>query len=629
MFPPFPEEKAAIILEKVISALKNGQISLVQAARPSEERKNQGVMLGALVCKDKEGKEVALITNSGIARKLKTENGKRKVENGKRKTESGKRNVGEDFSSEDGDLTLEEIDLLLEGEDFSSEERDLLSERENFSPEERDSQLSSFNFHLSASNFQLSTFNFHLVPPIVSAEEINEALSQNDGEIHAITEKLKREKGKRKAGSVLSHHERNDEDSKEGHDECGSSSESLEELKERREKLCRESLEKVHALYRFHCIDGKVRTLKEICGTYNHGKLPPTGTGDCCAPKLLDYAFSHELFPISLAETEYTETSGNDCSTAEGVPLAVWSDSGSQTSTTTNVLAESVTAKPDRPNEQGRAKQCPVPNFPCSLLTAHSSLLTPTCSLLTPNSSLLTPPCDERCGILLPAMLGLRILYRDEAICVVNKQSGLLSVPGRGEDKQDCVESRFRRLFGDAVEILQPAVHRLDMETSGIMILAFTKEAHRELNRQFEAKEVQKEYVALLDGILPKMGIPPHGQMELFFRLDVDNRPHQIWDAEKGKSAITEWEILGVERYHAPDGTTRNASRVLFKPHTGRTHQLRLASSDSHGFGCPIIGDTLYGHCEEGERLMLHAQKIEFTHPTTGRTMTIECPPEF
>ena len=96
-------------------------------------------------------------------------------------------------------------------------------------------------------------------------------------------------------------------------------------------------------------------------------------------------------------------------------------------------------------------------------------------SLLTPHSYLLTPPCDERCGILLPAMIGLRILYRDEAICVVNKQSGLLSVPGRGEDKQDCVESRFRRLFGDAVEILQPAVHRLDMETSGIMILAFTK----------------------------------------------------------------------------------------------------------------------------------------------------------
>jgi tRNA pseudouridine32 synthase/23S rRNA pseudouridine746 synthase len=264
------------------------------------------------------------------------------------------------------------------------------------------------------------------------------------------------------------------------------------------------------------------------------------------------------------------------------------------------------------PEEQGRAKQCPEKNFPLS--TFHFPL---------------TPPCDERCGILLPAMLGLRILYRDDAICVVNKQSGLLSVPGRGEDKQDCIESRFRRLFGDKVEIKQPAVHRLDMETSGIMILVFTKEAHRELNRQFEAKEVQKEYVALLDGVLPKMGIAPHGTMELFFRLDVDNRPHQIWDAENGKSAVTEWQILGVERYHAPDGTTRNVTRVLFMPHTGRTHQLRLASSDSHGFGCPIIGDTLYGHCDEGERLMLHAKKISFTHPLTGERMIFECEPEF
>ncbi|MDY6396524.1 MAG: pseudouridine synthase [Treponema sp.] len=505
MFPPFPQEKAAKILEELILSLQNGEIELVQIARPSEERKNQGVMLGALVCKDKNGNEVKLVTNSGNAKKLKVESGKRKTEN--------------DFFGE----------VVFAG-------------------------------------------------AIVSAEEIEDALSENDKEIHELTEQINNE-------------------------QLAISSEQLKELRKQREKLCSLSLEKVHDLYKFHCIDGKIRSLKEICEMYNGGKLPPTGTGDCCAPKLLDYAFSHELMPISLAETEYTARRGNDCSTAEGVPLAVWSDSGS---------AESVTAKPDRPEEQGRAKQCPEKNFPLS--TFHFPL---------------TPPCDERCGILLPAMLGLRILWRDEAICVVNKQSGLLSVPGRGEDKQDCIESRFRQLFGDKVEIKQPAVHRLDMETSGIMILAFTKEAHRELNRQFEAKEVQKEYVALLDGVLPKMGIAPHGTMELFFRLDVDNRPHQIWDAENGKLAVTEWQILGVERYHAPDGTTRNVTRVLFMPHTGRTHQLRLASSDSHGFGCPIIGDTLYGHCDEGERLMLHAKKISFTHPLTGKRMIFECKPEF
>jgi tRNA pseudouridine32 synthase/23S rRNA pseudouridine746 synthase len=120
-----------------------------------------------------------------------------------------------------------------------------------------------------------------------------------------------------------------------------------------------------------------------------------------------------------------------------------------------------------------------------------------------------------------------------------------------------------------------------------------------------------------------------HGFMELYFRLDIENRPHQIWDEENGKKAVTEWEILGVERYKAPDGSTRNATRVLFKPHTGRTHQLRLASADPHGFGVPIIGDTLYGKCEEGERLMLHAQKITFPHPTTGEMMTIECKSPF
>ena len=385
---------------------------------------------------------------------------------------------------------------------------------------------------------------------IVSAEEIENALAENDKEIHEITKEIQKLKENPTEGNTA---------------HCSLLTAHLKQL-------CSASLSKVHALYKFHCIDGNVRTLKEICAMYNGGKLPPTGTGDCCAPKLLDYAFAHDLMPISLAETEYTA----------------------------------------RPEEQGRAKRCPDPNF--SLSTFHFPL---------------TPPCDERCGILLPAMLGLRILWRDEAICVVNKQSGLLSVPGRGEDKQDCIESRFRRLFGDKVEIKQPAVHRLDMETSGIMILAFTKEAHRELNRQFEAKEVQKEYVALLDGVLPKMGIAPHGTMELFFRLDVDNRPHQIWDAENGKLAVTEWQILGVERYHAPDGTTRNVTRVLFMPHTGRTHQLRLASSDSHGFGCPIIGDTLYGHCDEGERLMLHAKKISFTHPLTGERMIFECEPEF
>ena len=103
------------------------------------------------------------------------------------------------------------------------------------------------------------------------------------------------------------------------------------------------------------------------------------------------------------------------------------------------------------------------------------------------------PPCDERCGILLPKMLGLEVLYADEEIVVVNKESGLLSVPGRGEDKQDCVVNRVKKLYPDLCRISQPSVHRLDMETSGVMVLAFTEEAHRNLSRQFEERLTKKE----------------------------------------------------------------------------------------------------------------------------------------
>ncbi len=242
------------------------------------------------------------------------------------------------------------------------------------------------------------------------------------------------------------------------------------------------------------------------------------------------------------------------------------------------------------------------------------------------------PPCDARCRILLPDILGLEILYRDRDIIVVNKQSGLLSVPGRGPDKQDCIVNRLKRLFPDTIE--QPAVHRLDMETSGLMVLAFNKESHRTLNKEFEEGIVKKEYIALLDGILYKKGIAKEGQMELYFRLDIDNRPHQIWDEVYGKKAVTQWEILNVEDYRIPfpernENPVKPVTRIRFIPHTGRTHQLRVASADSHGFGTAIIGDTLYGKCGKGERLMLHARYLNFIHPSTGNSMEFFCEPPF
>lgn len=373
------------------------------------------------------------------------------------------------------------------------------------------------------------------VDPVVPAEKINQALSKNDLEIHRITEKL----NSRQVENL--------------------SEEEKKLLSARRTGLCNESLLGVYDLYSFHCADGYSRKLMEICP----GKLPPTGTGDCCAPKLLDYAFSRKLTPLSMAEIFFQP--GTEC-TFENVP-----------------------------------------------------------------------PCDERCGLILPEMLGLNIVYRDENILVVNKQSGLLSVPGRGPEKQDCIVNRMKKLFPHT--IMQPSVHRLDMETSGLMVLAFDEETHRNLNRQFENREVKKEYTAVLEGIILKKDFEENsrirwydekrGIMELYFRLDVENRPHQIWDEENGKLSVTEFEILNYENYKDPQGKIKKSTRVRFIPHTGRTHQLRLASADIHGFGHQIIGDTLYGTCLPGERLLLHSHFLSFDHPGTGSVMEFNLPAEF
>ncbi len=390
--------------------------------------------------------------------------------------------------------------------------------------------VSGIRCALHSSSDDAEAENEVFVPPVVAAERIDAALAENDAEIHRITDKINALKAARKKADGRF----NEPDAEE------------RALIAARAALTRTSLEKVYALYSFCCADGVLRPLRSLCTT-----LPPTGTGDCCAPKLLHYAFLHGYTPLSMAEVFY------------GSPTA--------------------------------QKQ----------------------------SNAVYAPCNERCALILPQMLGLRIVYRDESIIVVDKQSGILSVPGRGPDKQDCIVNRVRRLFPSC--IAQPAVHRLDMETSGLMALAFTADAHRNLSQQFENGLVEKQYVALLNGVISGSG----GKMELYFRLDVENRPHQIWDAAHGKKAITEWKNAGTETYTAPDGRCKNVSRILFTPHTGRTHQLRLASADQHGLGVPIIGDSLYGSCAPGERLMLHAKGLSFTHPATGERMRFELPEEF
>lgn len=372
------------------------------------------------------------------------------------------------------------------------------------------------------------------VEPVVSSGKIEEALEKNDLLIHQLTEKINFLKKKRRRPDGKFENQGEEEIS----------------LVKKRFALCEESLKNVFGLYSFHCADGKIRPLLEIC----EKKLPPTGTGDCCAPKLLDFAFKNQLKIKSLAEIYF--------------------------------------GKSNKFRTSGKSYS----------------------------------PCDERCGLILPVILGLEILYQDSDIVVVNKQSGLLSVPGRGPEKQDCIVNRLKRLFPDCIQ--QPSVHRLDMETSGILVLALNEDSHRNLCRQFEEKKVQKRYVALIDGKLPEK-FPKSGRMELFFRVDIENRPHQIWDEIYGKNAVTEWNWLGEEFYSSPEGKKRLCTRIEFIPRTGRTHQLRLAAADSHGFGVPIIGDTLYGRCEKGERLMLHAEFLSFIHPSSGKKMDFYCPAPF
>lgn len=200
------------------------------------------------------------------------------------------------------------------------------------------------------------------------------------------------------------------------------------------------------------------------------------------------------------------------------------------------------------------------------------------------------------------------IIHQDREMIVVAKPSGLLSVPGRGPHKQDCVVNRAKVLFPDLID--QPAVHRLDMYTSGLMILARTAAAHRNLSQQFERRQVKKKYLALLEGVVR----PSEGEIRLAFRLDPDNRPYQVFDPVRGKWGITRWKRLAIEG---------SRTRVVFQPLTGRTHQLRLHAAHPQGLGIPIVGDRLYGHGHEGDPMLLHACQLQFQHPGDGREMNL------
>lgn len=208
---------------------------------------------------------------------------------------------------------------------------------------------------------------------------------------------------------------------------------------------------------------------------------------------------------------------------------------------------------------------------------------------------------------------GLDILYIDSDLIIVNKPTGLLSVPGRGDDKQDCMITRIQQDYPEAL-----TVHRLDMETSGILLTARSEQSQRAMSILFQNREVEKKYIAIVDGLLEKT----NGEINLPLIADWPNRPKQKVDLDNGKPSKTAYKLLN-------DNKKKKTSRIELSPLTGRSHQLRV---HMFAIGHAILGDKLYAPeniINKSNRLLLHASYISFTQPFTKKNITVECPVSF
>lgn len=304
---------------------------------------------------------------------------------------------------------------------------------------------------------------------------------------------------------------------------------------------------------------GEVKNLCEIFGQTVH-KTPPAGAGECAAPKLLQQAYLHGWKPIAMGEFW-------------------WGDS-------------------PKTEIRHHGHYYPACKGKCEPILQH----------MLQGLQVEENPMLKRMQV--PSQ-NLEIVYEDPWLSVINKPAGMLSVPG----KEDAVSvySLMREQYPEADGPL--TVHRLDMATSGLMLIAKTKRVHQNLQAQFKNRLVRKRYVALLEGIVPK----DKDTVDLPLCLNPLDRPRQMVHTEHGKPAITDYQVL--ERL---DG---KRTRIAFYPRTGRTHQLRIHAAHPLGLHCPIIGDELYG--EKADRLYLHAEYLEFTHPITGETVRITKEAEF
>lgn len=327
----------------------------------------------------------------------------------------------------------------------------------------------------------------------------------------------------------------------------------------RTERKTRSAVLQQRLFKQFQMLDACGRK-RDLCDIFQDTaqKVPPAGAGECAAPKLLQYAYRNSLQPVAMAEFW-------------------WGDS------------------------------------PKNEIRRHGYYY---------------PACKGKCEPILRHMLQglqvednplqndshrdteLEILYEDEWLLVVNKPAGMLSVPGKLD--VDSVYQRVRRIYPEATGPM--IVHRLDMATSGLLLIAKTKEVHQNLQAQFKNRTVRKRYVALLDGLVKRR----EGLIALPLRPDPEDRPRQVVDEVSGKPAVTLFETLACEAHR---------SRVLFFPQTGRTHQLRVHAAHPLGLDAPIVGDELYG--KKAERLYLHAEYLAFRHPVSGRMIEVEKPAEF
>ncbi|MDJ0621044.1 MAG: pseudouridine synthase [Calothrix sp. MO_192.B10] len=392
----------------------------------------------------------------------------------------------------------------------------------------------------------------------------------------------------------------------------------IRELKRKRKEISRQLQAQMHAAYSLMNFYGRSQTLQQL--------IPqglPTGTGDCCAPKLLHYAATHNLKPLAMAEFWWGASSkdkiqGNfyGACVERCQPLMGFLLSGLQSNlpVTQNEGAESAESAGENKGTRERNKFHPITSSRLHSFQVSPPRSNPTtnhenASSPLPTPKLLTINCQLSTSNYFQIKGEVPIIYEDEWLIAVNKPSGLLSVPGRYLNNQDSVLSRLHNLLPDGANLR--TVHRLDMDTSGILLLARDYQTHSLLNQQFQQRQIYKVYEAVLAGCI----YIDKGVIQLPLWGDPKNRPYQQVNWQYGKQCITNFRVIGTEG---------NRTRVEFIPITGRTHQLRVHAAHPKGLGMPILGDRLYGNLISTDRLHLHARELCLQHPYIDKKLHLQ-----